>query len=352
MRVSFKVAAALMTAAVLVVPAALTAAPASAQVSRAAISTTARAAAPTAKLSADRRYLTVNLDRRFRGATVTVRVKLRSTYVTLGKLRLNRNGDGRLKVPAARVRSMKAKLPTRIIKAGKTIGSASMSKAAPVKPAPQPPILPAPVPPALVLPAPVPPAPVLPAPTTPAVPEVAAQDFMGSGDQVVPLAAVAARSFMATVTGAGTSNFIVWALDSTGQKSDLIVNEIGNFPSATMLVDVPRGETIDGFQVTASGTTWTLQVRPLSTATSWTAGQTNGQGSTVLAVGEVTRVSALSLSNIGSSNFIVWAVDAAGHEFDLLVNEIGNYSGTVVMPVGTRYLSIESVGGSWAASRS
>jgi hypothetical protein len=181
---------------------------------------------------------------------------------------------------------------------------------------------------------------------------VAPQDFSGSGDQVVALASPAARPFLATVSGVGTSNLIVWAVDSAGQKSDLVVNEIGSYPTSTLLVDVPVGSTVYGFEVTATGFTWTIQVRPLTDAASWLAGQTSGQVSTVLATGPVAGITSLALANIGQSNFIVWAYDGNGRRLDLLVNEIGNYSGTVLIPVGTRYLSIESSGGSWSASRS
>jgi hypothetical protein len=337
--------------------------PASASLSRVAHSATAaKAAAPTAVVSADRRYLAVNLDRRYRASKVTVSVRLRSSYVALGAVRLDRNGDGRLRVPVKRVSSMKAGLVVRFVRAGKTIGTASTRKALPARLTPKPaapaPVTPVPPAPAPVMPVPpvtpVPPvpAPPLPIPPAPTLPDVAPQDFSGSGDQVVALASAAARPFLATVSGVGTSNLIVWAVDSTGKKSDLVVNEIGSYPTSTLLVDVPVGSTVYGFEVTATGFTWSIQVRPLTDAASWLAGQTSGQGSTVLATGPVTGITSLALTNVGQSNFIVWAYDVNGRRVDLLVNEIGNYSGTVLMPVGTRYLSIESSGGSWSASRS
>jgi hypothetical protein len=248
-----------------------------------AVPAAGRVAAPTATVSADRRYLVANLDRRYRGAKITVKVKLNSKFVSLGAVKLNRDGDARLKVPTKRVKSMRAKLVVRFVKAGKTIGSASTRSAVVARPAPKPT-----PPPTSPLPPPPPTSPVPPLPPTPTLPDVVPQDFSGAGDQVVSLAASASRPFLATVSGVGTSNFIVWAIDTAGRKSDLVVNEIGNYPTATLLVDVPVGMTIYGFQVTASGTTWTIQVRPLVNATSWTAGQASGQGSTVLATGSVT----------------------------------------------------------------
>jgi hypothetical protein len=59
----------------------------------------------------------------------------------------------------------------------------------------------------------------------------------------------------------------------------------------------------------------------------------------------------VTFTHSGSSNFAVWAVDGSGKQIDLLVNEIGPYSGTVLMPLATRYLSVDAANASWSATR-
>jgi hypothetical protein len=160
------------------------------------------------------------------------------------------------------------------------------------------------------------------------------------------------RAILATITASGAeSNFIVWAVDSTGAKYDLLVNVIGGY-SGTHLVEVPYAKSIYGFQVTATGLSWTMAVNPLSTAASWVSGTFNGSGSNVLAVPAPSAPTSVTFTHNGPSNFIVHAVNGSGEKTGLLVNEIGPYSGTVLMPLGTRYLSVEAAEGTWSATRS
>ena len=58
-----------------------------------------------------------------------------------------------------------------------------------------------------------------------------------------------------------------------------------------------------------------------------------------------------SITNRGSSNFAVWTVGDDGSQQELLVNEIGNYKGTVLFDVDTHSVAfkIES-NGSWAVT--
>jgi hypothetical protein len=305
------------------------AAPASADTTRTSSPpVTTAVATPKATLAANHKSVSVNLDRKYRRNVIAVKVKVKTRYVLIGKLTLNRSGDGRLSVPTARVAAMKAGLPVRFLKAGNRIGATTLKVAA-----------------SIVTPTPTPTVPV-----APPVPDVSSQDFSGMGDQVVPLSVAALRPALVSVMGVGSSNLIVWAVDSAGTKYQLLVNEIGNY-SGTVLMNMPTTGSIYGFEVTASGMSWTIQVRPLSSAASWTSGSTTGTGSTVLSVGSVSTLTTLALSHVGTSNFIVWAYDANGRRIDLLVNEIGNYSGSVLMPLATRYLGITADGGSWSAAR-
>jgi hypothetical protein len=285
---------------------------------------------PVAKLSRDGEHLRVDLDRRFRRDTVKVKVELPARYASLGKVTLNRRGDGLLTVPARRVKALKPGMRTKFLKGTKVIGTSKLvgagaSSGTTPTPTPTP---------------------------TPTVPDIQPQQFSGSGDQVVRLATPVGRAFRATITASGaSSNFAVWAVDSTGAKYDLLVNEIGGY-SGTHLVTLPySSDSIWGLEVTASGLSWTIAVSPLTTATSWASGTFNGSGSNVVAVPAPSAPTSVTFTHSGSSNFAVWAVDGSGKQIDLLVNEIGPYSGTVLMPLATRYLSVDAANASWSATR-
>ena len=56
----------------------------------------------------------------------------------------------------------------------------------------------------------------------------------------------------------------------------------------------------------------------------------------------------VTISNTGKSNFVVQAYSATGA--DLLVNEIGNYKGTTLLPSGTILLEVNSAG-SWSITK-
>lgn len=56
-----------------------------------------------------------------------------------------------------------------------------------------------------------------------------------------------------------------------------------------------------------------------------------------------------TISHQGTSNFAVWALDANLNRRDLLVNEIGAYTGTVRVERGTAGLEINA-DGSWTVT--
>lgn len=60
---------------------------------------------------------------------------------------------------------------------------------------------------------------------------------------------------------------------------------------------------------------------------------------------------ATTIRNQGGSNFAVIAYSEFGDYLDLLVNEIGNYEGEVLLPADDpMLLVIHAVGGSWSMS--
>jgi hypothetical protein len=172
------------------------------------------------------------------------------------------------------------------------------------------------------------------------------QSFEGRGDKIVEITLTEGFVHIANIKHTGRSNFIVKAIDASGESVDLIVNEIGNY-SGTRPVDF--GETPAALQIDADGS-WTITIQPAQRAPVW-SGSTSGKGAAVLLVSPDVFGGGLSKATIthdGESNFIV---KAYGDSTDLLVNEIGDYSGEVLLPAGTVLLEIEA-DGSWTVEKS
>jgi hypothetical protein len=58
------------------------------------------------------------------------------------------------------------------------------------------------------------------------------------------------------------------------------------------------------------------------------------------------------MSHTGESNFAIWLFDENGNHVDLLVNEIGNYSGSTAVRIPKKgvYLLDITADGSWSVS--
>lgn len=91
------------------------------------------------------------------------------------------------------------------------------------------------------------------------------------------------------------------------------------------------GEPASGLEIGADGA-WSYQIRRLSDEPEQKC-RVNGSGDSVIRLDEFkTGSGTATLTHNGSSNFYIWAWSASDR--DLLVNEIGPYSGTVLVAVG------------------
>jgi hypothetical protein len=147
---------------------------------------------------------------------------------------------------------------------------------------------------------------------------------------------------IATITERGTSNFVVTSLAADGSSNELLVNEIGNY-AGTRLFDANAGQHSVAFKVESNGS-WTIVIKPVTLARAWDPAKAlSGKGADVVRVVPPTSgLTTVTITHRGSSNFAVMAYTADGGE--LLVNEIGNYSGEVPLPDGTLLLSVEADG--------
>jgi len=168
--------------------------------------------------------------------------------------------------------------------------------------------------------------------------------FNGTGNDVVDLGAGNTR-FILRASHDGQSNFQVELLDQGLQPLDFPFNEIGPVTDATVVMDISSGGQF--LQVTADGN-WTLQL--LDVASVPVVGDSfNGKGKSVVLYDGPAAVFAITLD--GESNFQVTLGDTkTGELTDVVVNEIGPYSGRNPISVGPVLIEV-AADGNWTFTR-
>lgn len=151
---------------------------------------------------------------------------------------------------------------------------------------------------------------------------------------------------IATIAHRGSSNFAVKSIAADGSSNGLLVNEIGNY-AGTVLFDTSISEHSVAFDVEADGS-WTILIQHPSKARRWDGRSAlTARGDSVLFISPaVSGFLSVTASHRGSSNF---AVRAYGDQRSLLVNEIGRFSGRVLVPSGTLLLEV-TADGDWSVT--
>jgi hypothetical protein len=219
------------------------------------------------------------------------------------------------------------------------VGACTGSTAAPAAPADAPPTAAAVAPTPTPVPTPV----VAPEPTPAPKPQPPILKTAGRGDKIVKFSAQDAPTVV-RITGKGSGHFAV--ISYTGSEyGDLLVNEAGKYSGS---VYVEPG--INRFKVTSSGS-WTIQVQPITSAKTWDGTSSlAGKGDSVVNLnGWASGIT--TIKNKSKSNFAVIAHSPEGDYLDLLVNDVGSYSGEVLLPeADPMVLVIHAVGGTWSFS--
>ncbi len=161
----------------------------------------------------------------------------------------------------------------------------------------------------------------------------------GSGDDVLDVAVPGDVPAVIAIEHTGGGNFAVWTYNAAGARSDLLVNEIGAY-SGSRLINATAGDEVAELEITAGGS-WTVTIRPLRAAMRTSDGQASGTGDAVLLLDPSARTGRAELTHAGASNFAVWSY---GSGRDLLVNDVGSYSGTVRVDTGAIVLDITADG--------
>lgn len=187
--------------------------------------------------------------------------------------------------------------------------------------------------------------PVVEEPTPEPTPEVTENPFAfqpvtlkGKGSKVAKFSIPDGVPAIASFSEKSTSNFVVYSLAADGSENDLLVNEIGNY-TGTVLFDSGSGQHSVAFKIESNGS-WTITIKPITAAATWDAASVaKGTGSNVLLVtGDVSGLFTVKITHKGSANFVVYAWTASDR--DLLVNEIGSYSGETTLPDGTLLIEV------------
>jgi hypothetical protein len=152
---------------------------------------------------------------------------------------------------------------------------------------------------------------------------------------------------IATITNSGGANFAVWSIGADGSTLELLVNVIGRY-SGTVIFDTGADEHSVAFKVESSSS-WTIAIKPIQAARLWDgASKLSGRGDDVVLLQQpISGLTTAAITHSGSSNFAVWSYSDSSR--DLLVNEIGKYTGESLLPSGMMLLVV-SADGAWTVT--
>lgn len=171
--------------------------------------------------------------------------------------------------------------------------------------------------------------------------------YQGVGDDVIRVR-VTRKPGLIRFTHDGDSNFIVRTLDRRGKVSEYLVNEIGEY-DGTVLYNGYGSREVAALSIRADGH-WTATFMPVGKARCWCKGTIRGRGDQVLKLTPTRGLRTMRAVHTGGSNFIVHGHTRLGRFPELLVNEIGRYRGRVVLPTGTRLVTVKA-DGAWTLTR-
>lgn len=180
-----------------------------------------------------------------------------------------------------------------------------------------------------------------PRPTNTSTPKPEPKYYEGTGDKVLELDIAWNGPSILEISNSGRSNFIVYNYDSQGNKIDLLVNEIGAY-HGKKLIDVLEGDYSERLEVKSSGA-WKITVYPFVIdylEVLNLPGQYEGDGDNIIVINGTPDIGTFSTTE--STNFVVWTYYSNSRE--LLVNEIGPYSGESIIPLDTVFLVVECNG--------
>lgn len=173
--------------------------------------------------------------------------------------------------------------------------------------------------------------------------------FIGPGDKVLDISPWG-PGVMTIVAAQANDNFMIHSHDQNGEAIDLLVNVIiGTYIGKRPINWADNGKAAM-LQVEANEIgEWTIVYLPIYSdqITAVVApGSLIGAGDDVIKLTDFTS-GTVTFTSEGEDNFIVTAFNQDLEPLDLLVNEIGAYSGTKILPGDTAFLVIQA-SGAWS----
>ena len=172
------------------------------------------------------------------------------------------------------------------------------------------------------------------------------QTFTGTDDNVITIKSFKEAAII-TAEYEGEDNFVVRPLDANGEQGSSWFNEIDSWSGT--VYQAPSTKAWAGFTVETVGT-WKITISPISSAPQVNSKKFSGSGVQVVKFSAVSKgLKRATITHSGESNFVVLPIENSGKRKFSMVNEIGNYSGTTLLPQGTRYMAIVA-DGDWNVS--
>ncbi len=175
--------------------------------------------------------------------------------------------------------------------------------------------------------------------------------FTGSGDSVITGIELGAGDYYAEFMHKGSRNFV--AKLYYGEKSYeymALANKVGVCTGQVYLDDVrSAGGISDGWLEVKADGDWIIKIKRVSGTTTTNV---SGTGQIVTGIFTATQNRTIfTLTHDGDRNFIVkvWEVGGKSYDYEVLTNEIGNYSGQVVetLTAGKNYFFEVNADGNW-----
>ena len=143
-------------------------------------------------------------------------------------------------------------------------------------------------------------------------------------------------------TGSGYVGVTTYGIN--GEYIDLLVNEAGNY-SGNHLFGIWSGEEVSEFEIQADGG-WELSLKSVFSGAKKVSGTSiSGKGADVINATSACEYNKIQISHNGDGYFGVWAISPKSlFPEDLLVNEVGTYSGVVRLPEDFELIVIEADG--------
>ncbi len=182
-------------------------------------------------------------------------------------------------------------------------------------------------------------------PTPAPAPEIPADIvYSGIGDSIlaIELPDGPGNVAVATLTHDGSSNFAIFSLDDNLAQQDLLVNTIGAY-QGTVLFNASFGNDPSSLEISADGN-WTVTMKSVLSLRQFDGNSVTGVGDDVVLYFD--GAGPATLTHDGPSNFAVWLY---GDSTELIVNEIGAYTGTVRWIAGPLVAAV-TADGNWSVT--